>query len=32
MDFKQLQEKYGALADKIGCCVLSASNFIEALK
>jgi hypothetical protein len=28
MNFNELQNKYGDLADKIGCCVFSASNFI----
>ncbi len=32
MDFQALTEKYGVLADKIGSCLLSSSNFIEALK
>lgn len=32
MNFNELQEKYGGLAEKIGSCVFSASNFIEALK
>lgn len=32
MNFNELQEKYGTLAARIGECVFSAANFIEALK
>ena len=31
MDFNALKEKYGTLAAKVGECILSANNFIDAL-